>query len=91
MLFGAAIILHRLLAYTFSPPAQLVSALVIAAGVCGAIWAHIELGESTLHQIVFASMMLFSLYKTFALISSKVGDADVRRQMRAAGWMYLSK
>ena len=91
MLFGAAVILHRLLAYDFSPMQQILSAVIITVGVCAAIYMHIQLGESTFHQIVFASMMLASLYKTFSLIAAKVPDGDRRKQLRAAAWMYLSK
>lgn len=94
MLLGAAIILHRLLCYSLSRTMQLVSALGLTVAVSAAIWAHIELGESTFHQVVFAGMMIASLGMTFRLIGTRVkGDGIVarerRRQMRGAGWMYL--
>jgi hypothetical protein len=91
MLLGAAIILHRLLTRNASSNKSIIYAVGIAAGVSAAIWAHIELGESTLHQVVFASMMLTSAYKTASLITTTMEDKASRRQMRAAGTTALGK
>jgi dihydroceramidase len=85
MLFGAAIMLHRLFTHGFQPLPSLLIYLTINALVCIVIYAHIVLGESTLHQIVFASMMITSAVRTSRLITTTVKDRALKRQMRVVG------
>jgi dihydroceramidase len=85
MLFGAAIMLHRLFTHGLSPFSSTLIFLTLNTCVCIVIYAHIALGESTLHQIVFASMMLTSAFRTSRLITTTVKDRALKRQMRVVG------
>jgi len=89
MLFGAAIMLHRLFTHGFQPLPSLLIYLAINAIVCIVIYAHIALGESTLHQIVFASMMITSAVRTSRLITTTVKDRVLKKQMRVVGTWAL--
>jgi formate/nitrite transporter FocA (FNT family) len=89
MLFGAGIMLHRLLTYYHPPRTRVMAAIVINILICLAIWAHIQAGESTFHQIVFAGMMLTSAFTTANLITTTVKEEALRKQMRAVGTMAL--
>jgi dihydroceramidase len=85
MLFGASIMLHRLFTHGLQPLPSLLVFLALNTFVCLVIYAHIALGESTLHQIVFASMMLTSAVRTSRLITTTVKDRALKRQMRMVG------
>jgi dihydroceramidase len=85
MLFGASIMLHRLFTHGLQPLPSLLVFLALNTFVCLVIYAHIALGESTLHQIVFASMMLTSAVRTSRLITMTVKDRALKRQMRIVG------
>lgn len=91
MLFGAAIVLHRLLAFQLSKNHSVLLAIGLIVGVCVAIWAHIQLGESTLHQVVFASMMLTSVFTTAMRITKNVRDKEAKWQMRKVGLLALGE
>jgi dihydroceramidase len=91
MLFGAAIMLHRLFTHSLAPLPSTLVFVLLNAFVCIIIYAHIVLGESTLHQIVFASMMLTSAIRTHRLITSTVKDRVVKRQMRVVGSWALGE
>jgi dihydroceramidase len=85
MLFGASIMLHRLFTHGLQPLLSLLVLLALNTFVCLVIYAHIAFGESTLHQIVFASMMLTSAVRTSRLITTTVKDRALKRQMRMVG------
>jgi dihydroceramidase len=91
MLFGAAIMLHRLFTHSLAPLLSTLVFVFLNIFVCIIIYAHIVLGESTLHQIVFASMMLTSAIRTHRLITSTVKDGAVKRQMRVVGSWALGE
>lgn len=91
MLLGAGLMNHRLLTH-FSPPwVQYVGGVAIFGGVCAAIWGHVRAGESTLHQLVFAGMMLSSAFRSGYLIEKRMGDERLRLQMRWAGIIATGK
>jgi len=89
MLFGASIMLHRLFTHGLQPLLSLFVFVLLNTFVCIVIYAHIALGESTLHQIVFASMMLTSAVRTSRLITTTVKDRVPKRQMRVVGSLAL--
>jgi dihydroceramidase len=90
MLFGASIMLHHLFTHGFQPLPSLVVFIILNLFVCVIIYAHIALGESTLHQIVFASMMITSAVRTSRLITTTVKDRALKRQMRVVGSWALA-
>jgi hypothetical protein len=91
MLFGATIMLHRLFTHSLTPLLSTLVFVLLNTFVCITIYAHIVLGESSLHQIVFASMMLTSATRTHRLITSTVKDRAVKRQMRVVGSWALGE
>jgi len=89
MLFGASVILHRLLTYRTSLTYSLSLAVGMTTGVLLVIYAHIQLGESTFHQIVFALIMLTSAFMTARTITKTYKDEDEKWQMRKLGMFAL--
>lgn len=82
MLFGAGIVLHRVMTLNSDEKTQLRAGVALAAALSVVIWAHIKLGHSALHQITFVTMIGTVNYKTFSLISGITTDDLLRRRMK---------
>ncbi|KAL1960951.1 hypothetical protein VTO42DRAFT_4839 [Malbranchea cinnamomea] len=85
MLLGAGIMFHYVLTINSGAKARFNLFVVITLVLSLAVWAHIQLGDSALHQVVFGSMVVTVGVKTFVLMRQLVSDRAMRSKLRKLG------
>ena len=87
MLVGAAIVLHMVLTFQKTKAVHLLAAVALGLVLTFLIWQHVTTGESGLHQIVFALMILTVGYRTMVLTGLTTSNLESRKRMRGlAKW-----
>lgn len=85
MLFGAGIMSHYVLTIHSSPRTRFNLFVLIAVVLSLGSWMHVQLHDSTLHQVVFGVMVVAVGFKTFAHINSLVPDRALRSKLKKLG------
>ncbi|OAX79988.1 hypothetical protein ACJ72_05689 [Emergomyces africanus] len=74
MLLGAGIMFHHVVTINSGSGMKFIVFLALSTALSVASWAHIRLGDSTLHQIVFGAMVVTVGYRTVKLLTSLISD-----------------
>jgi Ceramidase len=89
MLFGAAVMFHQVLTIHSGSNEKTGLFVTLCLVLAVAIWAHIKLGDSALHQAVFGVMVVVVGVRTFKLLGRTIADRTTRSKLlRMATWGY---
>jgi hypothetical protein len=89
MLFGAAVMFHQVLTIHSGRNEKTGLFITLCLVLSLAIWAHIKLGDSSLHQVVFGVMVVVVGVRTFTLLGRTIADLTTRSKLlRMATWGY---
>ncbi|KKZ66280.1 hypothetical protein EMCG_07990 [[Emmonsia] crescens] len=82
MLLGAGIMFHHVVTINSGSRMKFIVFLALSVALSVATWAHIWLGDSALHQVVFGVMALTVGYRTVKLLPSLISDQRMRSKLR---------
>ena len=86
MLLGGGIMFHYVLTINSSTRVRLGLFGLITLVLSLAVWAHIKLGDSALHQIVFGTMVVTVGFRTFSLLNRLITDDRLRSKLKELGF-----
>ncbi|KAI5306545.1 hypothetical protein KEM56_000347 [Ascosphaera pollenicola] len=81
MLLGASTMLHLVLTLDDSWQKKLYVFVGIFTALSASVWAHVYTGDSTLHQIVFGSMVFTTGYKLVKLNKMHIKDSQLQQKL----------
>ncbi|PGG98672.1 dihydroceramidase [Blastomyces parvus] len=82
MLLGAGIMFHHVVTINSGRRVKVLTFMALTVTLTAAAWAHIRLGDSALHQVVFGTMVITVGYRSVKLLARLISDQRMRSKLR---------
>ncbi|KLJ05398.1 hypothetical protein EMPG_11116 [Blastomyces silverae] len=82
MLLGAGIMFHHVVTINSGSRMKVTIFVALTVALTTAAWAHIRLGDSALHQVVFGTMVVTVGYRSVKLLARLIPDKRMRLKLR---------